>query len=240
MLRAAARSDTGRIREGNEDCCFADPERGIFIVADGMGGHAAGEVASGIALDRVRERLLEGLPAGKEPGGLLREAIREAGKAVFRKASEVAGFSGMGTTVVAVVISGDEIFVGHAGDSRAYMLGKEGLKALTEDHTKSTDLFRKGVLRREEIRRHHLSHVLTRAVGVMEDVEVDIASFPYGGETVLLCSDGLTDMLEDKEIESVLREASGAEEACVRLVALANEAGGVDNITAVVVAGKSE
>lgn len=234
-------SDRGRVRDSNEDSVLELPRDGLFAVADGMGGHAAGEVASRLAVETLEEALADGdaLPSPEQLTG----AVREANRSILRDAEEHPGRSGMGTTLTALAIDGDLRWrIGHVGDSRAYLHRDGELRQLTTDHSWVGKRVAAGELTREEARRHPMSSVLERALGTSRDVEVDVEEGrAEAGDLFLLCSDGLSDMLPHAELESLLAPDGGAEtedgpgELADRLVSAANRAGGRDNITVVLV-----
>lgn len=222
-------TDIGRVRSHNEDSILIDPP--LFAVADGLGGHEAGEVASGIAVDA----LAEAAPRHADPKALGR-AVRSANRAVIRAAREGLGRAGMGTTLTAAVVEGNRIAVAHVGDSRAYLLHSEGLERITADHSMVADMIRQGTLTEEESRVHPNRSVITRALGsdpnmVADTFEVDVEN----GDRLLLCSDGLTGMLTDDRIAEILDGYRDPEVAVRMLLDEANEAGGHDNISIVVV-----
>lgn len=233
-------SDQGRVRASNEDSFVADAPDRLFLVADGMGGHAAGEVASRIAASVVEEVVREG-PAG-EAGARLHAAVRQANARVYETQRAREEYRGMGTTLTALLFDGPRYHVAQVGDSRAYLLREGALQQLTRDHSLVWPLYENGILSKDEIVRHPQKHLVTRSIGTHADVEVDLCSaLCREGDLYLLCSDGLTDVLGDEEIRGILAgpdaspEEASAEEVCRRLVRAANEAGGPDNITAVVV-----
>jgi PPM family protein phosphatase len=242
-----ARSDVGRKRKGNEDAIFLNPEQKLYVVADGMGGHAAGEVASRVAVDAINEFVT--LTGGNEeitwPFGLdetisyegnrLKTAIRHANRRVLEATRESAEYEGMATTVAAVLVDGDTAHLAHVGDSRIYLWGEEGISLLTSDHSWVNEQIQSGVISPEQARSHPLRNVVTRALGGRSDLVVDIQARRMGsGEVLLLCSDGLTTMIGDEDIARILEEASGdVARAASALVDEANERGGEDNITVV-------
>ncbi len=225
----AGLTDIGRVRSHNEDSVLMEPP--LFAVADGLGGHEAGEVASSVAVGA----LVEAAPRRADAKGLGR-AVRAANRAVIRAAREGLGREGMGTTLTAAIVEGTRISVAHVGDSRAYLLHSRGLERITADHSMVADMIRKGTLTEEAARSHPNRSVITRALGtdanmVADTFEVDAEP----GDRLLLCSDGLTGMLTDERITEIL-EAYGDPEVAVRmLVDEANEAGGHDNISVVLV-----
>jgi PPM family protein phosphatase len=242
-------SDVGRKRKGNEDSLYVNPEQKLFVVADGMGGHAAGEIASKVAVDAINEFVC--LTGGDEeitwPFGLdenisydgnrLKTAIRHANRKVLEATKEKSEYEGMATTVAAVLVDGDVANIGHVGDSRIYLLTPDEFTLLTSDHSWVNEQIQSGVISPDQARSHPLRNVVTRALGGRADLAVDMQTRKMnGGDLLLLCSDGLTTMVADDEIEAVLRAAGGDVEKGVKdLVGVANEHGGEDNITVVLV-----
>ncbi|HVF76020.1 MAG TPA: Stp1/IreP family PP2C-type Ser/Thr phosphatase [Acidimicrobiales bacterium] len=232
-LRWGSATDVGRVRQNNEDnLLIASP---LFAVADGMGGHAAGEVASGIAV----EALGSGFDANRTASGLA-DAVRAANRAVWERAQQQSDLRGMGTTLTAVALVDDDgqdvLAVVNVGDSRAYRLQGGDLEQLTEDHSLVEELVRTGRISAAEAQVHPQKHVLTRVLGVDADVEVDcFRVIPYEGDRFLLASDGLFNEVDDRTIASVLRSTADPDEAAAKLVELAKANGGNDNITVVVV-----
>jgi PPM family protein phosphatase len=240
-------TDVGRKRKGNEDSMFLNPDQRLFVVADGMGGHAAGEVASKVAVDSINEFVC--LTGGDEeitwPFGLdenisydgnrLKTAIRHANRKVLEATKERTEYEGMATTVAAVLVDGDMANIGHVGDSRIYLFSGDALSLLTSDHSWVNEQIQSGVISADQARSHPLRNVVTRALGGKTDLAVDMQVRKMKpGEVLLLCSDGLTTMVPDEEIEQVLKDnALDLEAAAESLVAAANEHGGEDNITVV-------
>ncbi|HSR68001.1 MAG TPA: Stp1/IreP family PP2C-type Ser/Thr phosphatase [Acidobacteriota bacterium] len=247
MTKYAALSDTGRKRSSNQDAWFADVERGLFLLADGMGGHAAGEVAAELTVRTFKEfasLVMEDrevtwpfgydAQAGFE-GNLLRTAARLANLKVCSAAEERSQHAGMGSTLVCLWLHQQEAFYCHVGDSRLYLYRKGELRQLTEDHSLVQEQMRAGLISASTARRHALRHVVTRAIGSQESFQPDVDRRPLQTDDVfLLCSDGLNDRLEDPEIASLLDE-DDLEASCRRLVHAANKAGGEDNVTVVLV-----
>ena len=225
-VSAAAATDIGLVREGNEDSYLVDEP--LFAVADGMGGHRGGEVASQLALETVEKLFRKGT-------GDLAEQVQEANRAVFERSVEDRQVAGMGTTLTAALVEGDRIRLAHLGDSRAYLLRDGELRRLTEDHTLVHRMVTEGEISEEEAEAHPQRSVLTRALGVdmFVDVDDDVVQV-RSGDRLLLCTDGLTGMVPEDEIEEMLQGIADPSEAAERLVRRANEAGGVDNITVVV------
>ncbi|HET7746187.1 MAG TPA: Stp1/IreP family PP2C-type Ser/Thr phosphatase [Vicinamibacteria bacterium] len=238
-------TDVGRKRKGNEDSLFVNPEQHLFVVADGMGGHAAGEVASRVAVDSINEFVC--LTGGDEeitwPFGLddsisydgnrLKTAIRYANRKVLEVMREKAEYEGMATTVAAVLVDGDTANIGHVGDSRVYLVRAAEVKQLTSDHSWVNEQIQNGVISPDQARSHPLRNVVTRALGGKPDLQVEMQALKLqAGDILLLCSDGLTTMLTDEEIGTILRDnADDVEKAARALVAGANNRGGEDNIT---------
>jgi len=242
-----ARSDVGRKRKGNEDSLFLNPDHRLYVVADGMGGHAAGEVASRVAVDAINEFVT--LTGGNQeitwPFGLddsisyegnrLKTAIRQANRKVLEATRESAEYEGMATTVAAVLVDADVANLAHVGDSRIYLWSGERILLLTSDHSWVNEQIQSGVISPEQARNHPLRNVVTRALGGRADLVVDVQSRQMAaGDVLLLCSDGLTTMIGDEDIARILGEAGGdIARAATTLVAEANERGGEDNITVV-------
>jgi protein phosphatase len=237
---AAGASDVGRVRKGNEDTFFVDARRGVFLVADGMGGHAAGEIASALAADVVGGALVCGVDDELEPEMLaesLRRSLHAAHEAIIAHTQQDPSTDGMGTTMTALVVRPDGTYrMGHVGDSRMYLMRAGELTQVSHDHTWVQREVDEGRLTEQGARRHRLSHILTRALGADAADRPDIEGGRFlPGDLVLLCSDGLTGMITDKMIAGILREEAPLPDLVARLVAEANARGGRDNITAVLV-----
>ena len=224
-----AATDVGRVRDRNDDGYLIDESIGLFALADGMGGHRSGDVASATALETLRAAVGSGNP--------VREAIEDANRAVYAKALTDSSLSGMGTTLTAgTLVSGGTLLIGHVGDSRAYLLRDGSLSQITTDHSHVEELVRGGKITEDEAAVHPMRSVITRAIGIEDDVDVDMYPVElHVGDRVLLCSDGLTDMLHESAIEAELRREPDVSRAATHLVDEANRAGGVDNITVVVI-----
>ena len=225
--RVGATTDIGQVREGNEDAILiSDP---LYAVADGMGGHRGGEVASNLALQTVEQMFAE-------RQGTLTEQVERANRAVFERSQSDRDVSGMGTTLTAALIEGGAVRLAHVGDSRAYLFRGGKLQLLTEDHTLVHRMVVEGEITETEAENHPHRSVLTRALGVEGDVRVDETKVQVReGDRLLLCTDGLTGMLSEDQIASVLQDVRDPQEAVDRLVREANRAGGIDNITAVII-----
>jgi serine/threonine protein phosphatase PrpC len=238
-LKVGARSDVGMIRSGNEDNFFAeaDERRGVFVVADGMGGHAAGEVASEMAVQIVARNLLS-LTSVLEHAAhdKLAQAMRDANRAIYDRMLAEVDKQGMGTTASVLVLSDNQFLIGQIGDSRIYLLRDGGLTQLTKDHSYVQEQVDAGLLTPEQARYHPYSNVITRCVGASETVEADIYSGEMKpGDVFLLASDGLTGMVDDRRLQQMLLARSGPGRIVDALIAEANGRGGLDNITAIVI-----
>jgi serine/threonine protein phosphatase PrpC len=237
----AGKSDVGKVRQGNEDSLFADQERGVFIVADGMGGHVAGEVASQIVAETVGPGVSRAVESGIKGGDLERrslELIEEANRAIIERADNEPEKRGMGTTLTLLVLDAENGYVfNQVGDSRGYLLRDGALSQITCDHTVVQQQVDRGALTPEQAREHPLSHILTRALGTDINVQADTYEGSIQpGDLFLLCSDGLSGMLTDEALWEILsRPVGDLQEVADALIYAANAAGGMDNITAVLV-----
>ncbi len=227
IAEKAALSDVGRARQSNEDSYL---ERSpLFVVADGMGGARAGEVASAIAVETAGST-----EVGASPEQDLAEVAKSANREIYRKAQEDSEHAGMGTTFTGALVTGSEIAIGHVGDSRMYRLRDGELERLTQDHSLVEEFVRQGKLTPEEAEVHPQRSIITRALGPEPEVQVDTFTYPgRDGDVYLLCSDGLTGMISEPEVSEILASSSSLDEAAKRLIAAANENGGRDNITVV-------
>jgi len=239
-------TDVGRRRASNEDHLLLDHEIGVYAVADGMGGHAAGEIASEIAITTLGKSLRrEGWPESTRGNGgaglkqeiarTMRIAIAEANSEICNSVKDRVEWQGMGTTLVAIALVEGSAIIGHVGDSRAYLYRDGTLSRLTSDHSWVNEQVKLGLLSPEEAQRHPWRNIVTRALGNRAEVDVDIQEKPAAsGDLFLLCSDGLNTMLKDSEIEAILKDSSDhSETICKLLIDAANEQGGEDNITVV-------
>jgi protein phosphatase len=235
-LTPAACSDVGRRRETNEDRYAVEPELGLYLVSDGMGGHVAGQIASELATEAAVRAIksLEHVPATLTER--LRYAVARANQEVHLEAREKPELAGMGTTLVALLAREGRVALAHVGDSRAYLVREGQIRQLTEDHSLVGELLRRREITEKVARKHPQRHVLTRALGVREVVEPDLAEMSSSsGDVFVLCSDGLTNHVRDAEIAEMIAEETDLESACKRLVDLANDRGGEDNTTLVLV-----
>lgn len=250
-VEVGACTDTGRVRENNEDSFLAAPGMNLFVLSDGMGGFSAGEVASRLTVDCVAahcrdadanpalEFFGENIPGISPASNRLASAVRFANKVVYDAAHRHAGQHGMGATVVAVRFTPERMTVAHVGDSRAYRLRGLHLEQLTQDHSLVAEQVRRGHLTERQASASGLQNVLMRAIGVESEVAADVCEqLVMDDDVILLCSDGLTRELSDARIAGVLSAHACAQSAADRLVQLATEAGGSDNITALVLRSK--
>jgi PPM family protein phosphatase len=225
-VEAGVATDIGRVRERNDDSFLVEPP--LFAVADGMGGHRGGDVASQLALVTIEELFRDGR-------GSLAQQVREANAAVFERSAADKAVAGMGTTLTAALIQGEQAHLVHVGDSRAYLLRAGTLRQLTEDHTLVNRMVRAGEITRQEADVHPHRNVLTRSLGTEPEVDLDESDLGLlEGDRLLLCSDGLTGMVAEDQIRAILESTPAPQEAAERLVRAANNAGGLDNITVVV------
>ena len=245
-LEFVTKSDVGMVRASNEDAVYANPLYGLAILADGMGGYNAGEVASGMAttlLGRQLEAAFGRLGERRSGGdrrlrqGALEAEIAHANSAVYSAAQTQPQYAGMGTTLVVALFHGDSLTVAHIGDSRLYRLRGGELQLLTRDHSLLQEQLDSGLLSLEQARHAENRNLVTRALGVDPSVEAEIKEVDTrAGDVYLLCSDGLNDMIDDEEIGAILRRRSGdLEQAAVQLVQRANDSGGRDNVSLILV-----
>ena len=247
MIESHGQTDVGRKRKLNEDSFLVDPETHLYAVCDGMGGHNAGEVASKMAAETVsafiekshREKEIT-WPYGLDvnlsfDGNRLKTAIKMANKKVFKAADNREEYTGMGTTAVAALVSGNVMTVGSAGDSRCYLVRDGKLTQLTRDDSWVSAAWAEGILSAQEIEKHPLRNVITKAVGAKDTIDLDIVEHHFqNGDVAILCSDGLHSMIGDEEIQRVLTPLpESLPEAAQKLIDAANEAGGKDNVSVV-------
>lgn len=235
MLEAFALSDKGCVRANNEDYCLIEPSLGLYVLADGMGGAKAGECASKMAVETVAERVQT---AGRRDSQALLSAVEEANRRVLEAAQSDSTLEGMGTTLVAALGTDEEMSIASVGDSRAYLLDDEGFRVITDDQTWVNEVGRPLGLDEESLKNHPMRHVLTMAIGASAPLTVNYYSVPMKrGAMLLMCSDGLHGVVEKPDIEQILRRGNGdsLEDRCRELIRAAKEAGGPDNVTALLV-----
>ena len=257
-IEFAVKSDMGLVRTNNEDSFFTGPATGLFIVADGMGGHNSGEVASKMACEIISNNLKTALekseasgqtqiiyggnnPSVSAPANNLLSAIRLANRVIFEASQNNAKNTGMGTTVAAVLARGKSYIIAWVGDSRIYLIRHGQIQQLTADHSLVQEQVTKGLISNDQAEASEFKNILTRAVGTAEEVEVDVAETPcFDNDYLILCSDGLTRMVPDQAILETVKTYQTPEKICPELIALANKAGGRDNITAIALFNKPE
>ena len=247
-LRIEARglTDVGQRRDHNEDALLIDADLGLFVIADGMGGHAGGATASSLAVETIRKELQaaraeepalfgSGVEGEENPlPDILGHAVERASAVIFEAAQADTELAGMGTTATAALVDGRAAFVAHVGDSRAYLLRGGHIYQVTQDHSLVAEQLRIGAISADEAKNSRFKNIITRSVGFERNVVVDLMGLELeAGDTLVICCDGLSNMVEDQEILAVVEE-SGVE-AVERLVDLANERGGDDNITVAVI-----
>ncbi|HEY9722202.1 MAG TPA: Stp1/IreP family PP2C-type Ser/Thr phosphatase [Oscillatoriaceae cyanobacterium] len=237
-LRVGSLTDIGKVREINQDSYSADAERGFFIVADGMGGHAAGEKASQTAVQTIKERLDNGAVAASNGQllDLLQTSIQDANREIINASMENASMRGMGTTATVIVLKANQMYVGHVGDSRAYLIRNRRIDQITEDHSIVAQLVRARAITPQEAARHPYRNVITRCLGMQVDVEADTQQRELKpGDRLLICSDGLSGLVSDDEMLQYVLSSDEPQKTCHDLVNLALERGGSDNITVVLI-----
>lgn len=244
---SAGLTDVGRKRNHNEDSFLVDEELQLYVVADGMGGHAGGGTASRIAVETIDHEIRAVRGGAASPFGaettlqdsplpeLLRNAVEKACMAIFRQAQEDPRLTGMGTTVISLLVRGDHAIFAHVGDSRAYLVRGELIQQISEDHSLVNEQIKAGMITPEEAKHSRYKNIITRSVGFEEEVQVDVMGIvTHPGDAFVLCSDGLANLVEDQEIQEIV-SSSSVQEATKKLVDLANDRGGDDNITVIVV-----
>lgn len=233
-MHVDALTDVGLIRKDNEDNYLVSIERGLFVVADGMGGHVGGQIASRLAV-----QVLDGELAGgydNDPGTKLQETLLKANDLILNYAQNEQQYSGMGTTVTAALVRNGTVYIAHIGDSRAYLYRSGTLVQLTQDHSLVNELFLNGSLTLDEMLSHPQRNILTRALGTQKSPNIDMTSFPtLPGDMLLLCTDGLHGLVFSDDIKRILAKNSTLKAKLKEMVQLSLERGGNDNITAVLV-----
>lgn len=238
-LKSYGRTDVGLQRSNNEDSFYNDERYGLFIVADGMGGHAAGEIASSMAISVVRETLEPEFDQQQSTEfwqALLAEAINRADRNIFAAAADNPDWKGMGTTLTVLLAQTNQALLAHVGDSRLYRWRDQQLEQLSDDHTLVAEQLRRGILDQQEADCSNLRNILLQAVGLGEKLEICQKTLTLAeGDRLLLSSDGLTDMLSTEQISAILADIEDADQCCANLITTALEAGGKDNVTALLV-----
>lgn len=240
-MKIACLTDRGKARDNNEDSLVhqkIDSFTDLIIVADGMGGHNAGEIASSIAVKSIMNYILEnkdGLLKHNEPEEIIKKAIIKANDDILHASVMDPHYSGMGTTATVALIHRDKVYFGHVGDSRGYILRNGKLTRITNDHSLVAELVKNGTITEAEAQHHPQKNIITRALGAENNVQVDTTAIDMDrNDIILLCSDGLTNLVDDAEIEEILNKYADPETATENLVQYANELGGYDNISVAV------
>jgi PPM family protein phosphatase len=236
-IEFGSRTDRGKVRTSNEDAFAASAKQGVFLVADGMGGHAAGEVASQIAATTVEEVIAIQRNSAASPESIMRRAAQEANTRIYEAQRRRPEYAGMGSTLTVISFREACYYVAHVGDSRAYLLRDGNLEQLTRDHSLVWQLLERGVLAKHELPLHPQKNLITRSIGPHPEAEIDVErGEAKEGDIYLLCSDGLTDVASDEAIRVILADAGKTpQQLCDALVDAALDGGGPDNVTAVVV-----
>jgi len=236
-MHAEVITHVGLVRKNNEDAAWSDINKQIFVVADGMGGYVAGEVASVLAIETLKQALAS--DSHDSPSDTLRHAFYQANNRIYQEALERPEYSGMGTTLTALWIVGNKAYVSHVGDSRVYLIREGKISSLTMDHSLVGKLVREGGLTEEQARNHPQRNLLTRALGCSALVEVDIADYDVlPGDTFLLCTDGLSNLVSGEEMAAVVTGEKDTKKAVQELVNRALARGGFDNITVILVSNE--
>lgn len=236
-MRAYAKTDVGSKRAVNQDYMYCSENsvgsfRNLFIVADGMGGHKAGDYASKLCVEQMVQSIEKS--EHKTPVSLFEEAVDAANGAVFAESQEHEEYEGMGTTLVACTMLEDTLYVANIGDSRLYLLRDDDIMQITEDHSLVEEMVKQGNITESEARVHPQKNIITRAVGIDQAVQADFFEVDiYPDDIIMLCSDGLSNMIEDEDMEYIVKHSKSLQDAGETLVARANENGGSDNITVV-------
>ena len=238
-MQFGAMTDVGMCRKINEDNYYvkADGAFPYAIVADGMGGHKAGEIASMMVVDVIRNHLENSLSEDQdyvEAGETVRKAFISANNIIYNYAENNYKIMGMGTTATLAMVFKGRIITAHVGDSRAYTIDKNEIKQITRDHSYVQELVSMGKITKEEAKHHPKKNFITRAMGAEETVKVDVNIRPYNGETILLCSDGLVNFVDDEEIKDIVQKRGSLKKKTEQLVNTANSRGGKDNITVII------
>lgn len=245
-LISSGLTDVGRKRNNNEDTFYIDDRLGLYIVADGMGGHRAGEVASSTVVSSIKDyveafhssgQVHQGSEGGLSPAAAaVCHGMELANRVIFQLSADQGSYKGMGSTAAVAYLHGDTLVTANVGDSRIYLIRKNSIEQLSQDHTLLAEQKKKNSNWDLNFSSIPMKHILVRAVGIQEIVETDVYEMqPFSGDLVLMCSDGLTDMLTDCQILEAVQEGGALDEICQRLVCEANDRGGFDNITVVLV-----
>ena len=241
IMKACGLTDNGLSRESNQDSLFVSGrvDLPLFIVADGMGGHNAGEIASNIAVETIKEKFIENkdtLILKENIIKTIQDSVFEANKKIYFKSLGTPECSGMGTTLTMSYIYDGEIYIAHIGDSRAYFIRDSKIEQITEDDSLVNELIKNGSITVEEAKTHPQRNVITKALGTSIDIEIDIETIKYNtGDILIICSDGLSNMVKEDHVLNIIKSEDDVSLACERLVELAKENGGSDNITLIII-----
>ena len=248
IVSFSAKSDLGLKRKNNEDSFLADENMGLFMVLDGIGGHLAGEVASKLGLNAIKENVMRSLTDKRFPRSqdtsrevkILNESLVLANNVIYEAANSQPEYSGMGTTVASLLLGVENIAIAHVGDSRIYLIRENSIERLTEDHSFVVEQIKRGVITSEEAEKSGMKNIITRALGAEELLTPTLDEIiPFDNDLFLICSDGLTDLVTDDELlEIILRNQHVLDHAIQNLIDKANEKGGKDNITAILISIK--
>lgn len=239
-MNIVARTHIGNRRQKNEDGYYVPSKQdaSFVVVADGMGGHNAGETASRMAIEAVVHTIQE---VGNPDEAVMMQAVRDANANIWEKSQQVSGLRGMGTTLVMALLRPQQVLIANVGDSRAYHLSDQGLRQVTRDHSLVEELVRRGRITRQQASTHPHRNIITRAVGIQQDVSADLFELEWSdGDCLLLCSDGLSNELSIERMERILKEKTQPEQAADALLQAALDAGGYDNITLLIAKNTSE
>lgn len=239
-MKACGLTDNGLSRENNQDSLFVSDKVNLplFIVADGMGGHNAGEIASNIAVETIKDMFINNIDILKFKENIIKtikDSVLEANKKIYFKSLCTPECSGMGTTLTMSYIDDTEIYIGHIGDSRAYIIKNSQIQQITEDDSLVNELIKNGSITKEEAKTHPQRNVITKALGTSIDIEVNIQTIEYkSGDILIICSDGLSNMVKENSMLGII-ESEDVSVACEKLIELAKENGGSDNITLIII-----
>lgn len=241
-LTASGKTDVGMVRSNNEDSFFLDEKLGLLVVADGMGGHASGETASSLAVNVIKDyfqgtqkKIRDYDRRYSEPTNRLNQAIRLANQAVFEAAQGSLHLKGMGTTIAAVLLTGNQLSIAHIGDSRVYLIRAGNIDQLTDDHSIVNEQVKREFITKEQAAHSEMKNILTKALGIREDMQADLDELTvFGNDILFLCSDGLSNMVTDEAVLDIISSEGDPTTACDTLVNTANKNGGKDNITVII------
>lgn len=245
-MKSFGKTNIGLLRKINEDAFYYQKQYKcgkpyLCIIADGMGGHNAGEVASRMAVNEINEFIEKNLNEQeynnlKDYEDLIKKAFLHANEKVYKKSMDSKECIGMGTTLTVILIIENNMIIGHVGDSRVYIIRNESMERITSDHSYVAELIKNGTIKPEEASKHPQKNLITRAIGTGEKIDVDINVFGIkNGDNILMCTDGLSNMLDEDEILNIVKSDKKLEERCSELIDLANNKGGYDNITVIIV-----